>query len=309
MAKPLALSAYADQRHVPCFGPLVPPPLSFRPRCELLTEYNSSHFPPQHELFSLFLRLLMRKLFYSFLVAHIQSLHCLPSATANRSLYTYLVLRPRYLKMDYIPDRLVRGLKQARGATSTAGNTATATMKNGKITHAVGKLAQAGVVDDSEGALVNTGTTTSTIHSEKITHMATKLAQAGLSTDDDGTKSSSHGLATKYIIIIAVGSALVLLAALIGGCLCWRRYRRRRAYNVVSRGVDANDKRLKREKEDVFNADMGETENFNTEGSKLTERNFESGYDKVDTGYEGTGYGATEEQGPSHGDRRSNFEA
>ncbi|KIW12510.1 hypothetical protein PV08_09787 [Exophiala spinifera] len=211
--------------------------------------------------------------------------------------------------MDYIPDRLVKGLRQARDATSTTGNTATATMKNGKITHAVGKLWQAGVVDDSEGALINTGTSTSTIHAEKITHMATKLAQAGLSTDDDGPKSSSHGLATKYIIIIAVGSALVLLAAITGGCLCWRRYRRKMAYNVVSRGVDTKEKRPRRDKEDVFNADMGETENFNPEGPKLSERNFESGYDKVETGYEGTGYGATEEQGERHGDRRSNFEA
>ena len=207
--------------------------------------------------------------------------------------------------MDYIPNRLVKGLRQARGATSTAGNTATATMKNGKVTHAVGKLAQAGVVDDSEGTLVSTGTATTSIHAEKITHLATKLSQAGLSTDDSTTKSSSHGLATKYIIVIAIAGAVVLLALALGGCLCWRRYRRRRAYNVVSKGVDKKGKGHTRDKEDMFNADMAEAESFNTEAQKLTERNFESGYDKVDTGYDGTSYGAAE----GHGDKRSNFEA
>ncbi|KAK5441468.1 hypothetical protein LTS15_011234 [Exophiala xenobiotica] len=207
--------------------------------------------------------------------------------------------------MDYIPDRVIKGLRQARGATSTAGNTATATMKNGKITHAVGKLAQAGVVDNSEGTLVSTGTSRTSIHAEKITHLTTKLSQAGLSTDDNTAKSSSHGLATKYIIVIAVVGAVVLLALALGGCLCWRRYRRRTAYNVVSKGVDKKGKGHTRDKEELFNADVAEAESFTTESQKLTERNFESGYDKVDTGYDGTSYGAAEE----HGDKRSNFEA
>src|SRR6201999_2384762 len=111
------------------------------------------------------------------------------------------------------------------------------------------------------------------------------------------TSNSSHGLATKYIIVIAIVSAVILLVLLTGGCLCWRRYKRRRAYNVVSRGIDKKGKVPMREKEDMFNADIGEAESFDVGGpsTKLTERNFESGYDKVDTGYEGTGYGGVDE--------------
>jgi hypothetical protein len=215
--------------------------------------------------------------------------------------------------MDFIPNRLVRGLRQARNAAPNpvVGNTPTATLKNGKVTHALGKLAQAGVVDSSDGQLIKLASTTASVHAEKITHVTSKLAQAGLSSDNTPAKSSSsHGLATKYIIVIAVVGAVVLLALLAGGGLCWRRYRRRKAYNVVSRGVDNNPNKGKgvmREKEDMFNADMQEAESFNVDGQKLTERNFESGYDKVETGYEGTGYGGVEE--PGHGDKRSNFEA
>jgi len=194
-----------------------------------------------------------------------------------------------------------------------AGNTPTATTwKNGKVTHALGKLAQAGVVDDSDsnGQLISLGTTTS-IHAEKITHLTNKLTQAGLSSNDGPGKPAHHGLATKYIIIIAVVGAVILLSLLTGGCLCWRRYKRRKAYNVVSRGVDKKGKGIMREKEDMFNADMQESESFNVDGQKLTERNFESGYDKVETGYEGTGYegtgyGSVEEHG---GDKRSSLGA
>ncbi len=213
--------------------------------------------------------------------------------------------------MDFIPNRLVKGLRQARDAAPNpvvGTSPTTTTLKNGKVTHAVGKLAQAGVVDSSNGQVISLGTTTTSIHAEKITHVTSKLSQAGLSSDNGPAKSTSHGLATKYIIVIAIVGAVLLLALLAGGFLFWRRYRRRKAYNVVSRGVD-NDpnkgKGVMREKEDMFNADMQESESFNAEGQKLTERNFESGYDKVETGYEGTGYGGVEE----HGDKRSNFEA
>lgn len=190
-----------------------------------------------------------------------------------------------------------------------AGNTPTpTTLANGKITHALGRLAQAGVVDDSNGQIISLASATSSLHPEKITHLTNKLTQAGLSSDDQPVSSnsaSSPGLATKYIIIIAVVGAVVLLSLLVGGGLCWRRYRRRKAYNVVSRGVEAKGKDVVREKEDMFNADMQESESFNVEGPKFAERNFESGYDKVDTGYEGTSYGTVE----GHGDKRSNFEA
>lgn len=192
-----------------------------------------------------------------------------------------------------------------------AGNTPspTVTLPNGKVTHALGKLAQAGVVDDSDGQLVPLASTTTSIHAEKISHLTSKLSQAGLSSDDPA-KTSSHGLATKYIIVIAVVGAVVLLALLTGGGLCWRRYRRRRAYDVVSRGVDVKGKAAAKDKEnDMFNADMSEAESFDPMGQKLGERNFESGYDKVDTGYESTGYKDTPDQGEKSGDKRSNFEA
>jgi len=187
-----------------------------------------------------------------------------------------------------------------------AGNTpTTTTLKNGKVTHALGKLAQAGVVDDTNGQLVSLGTTTS-VHAEKITHVTNKLTHAGLSSNDESGKPAHHGLATGYIIIIAVVSAVILLSLLTGGCVCWRRYRRRKAYNVVSRGVDKNNKGVLRDREDMFNANMQESESFNVDGQNLTKRNIESGYDKVETGYEETGYGSVEEH---DGDKRSNFEA
>ncbi|KAI1617186.1 hypothetical protein EDD36DRAFT_472450 [Exophiala viscosa] len=204
--------------------------------------------------------------------------------------------------MDYIPERLVKGIRQARDAmpNPVAGSnpTSTFTLPNGKVTHAIGKLAQTGV------------------HSRReMTHLTSKLAQAGLSSSDDGSKPSSHGLATKYIIVIAVVGAVVLSALSVGAVLLWRRYRRRRAYNVVSKGVDVKGKGkgATRDKEtDMFNADMAEADSFDPNGHKLGERNFESGYDKVDTGYESTGYKDTPDlgdQGEKSGDKRSNFEA
>ncbi|OAP63141.1 hypothetical protein AYL99_02368 [Fonsecaea erecta] len=213
--------------------------------------------------------------------------------------------------MDNIPGRLYLGIRDAGNAASNLANghsSTTTSSVNSKVTHALGKLAQAGVADDIVSSVLGMPTTTSTRYPEKITHAAEKLANAGLSSDSTPSLPSTrtHGLATKYIIVIAVVSAVVLLVLLTGGCLCWRRYKRRRAYNVVSRGVDTKGKGVMREKEDMFNADMGEAESFNVDGQKLTERNFESGYDKVDTGYEGTGYGAVEEHG---GDKRARLEA
>jgi len=212
--------------------------------------------------------------------------------------------------MDFIPDRLLRGVLGARSVSTVSPNlvpTTTSLLNSAKITHALGKLAQAGVADDVASSVLGLGATSTTIHAEKITHVNDKLTSAGLSSDSTvSTTKSTHGLATKYIIVIAVVSAVILLVLLTGGCLCWRRYKRRRAYNVVSRGVDKKGKGPMREKEDMFNADMGESESFNVDGQKLTERNFESGYDKVDTGYEGTGYGGVEEHG---GDKRARLEA
>jgi len=215
--------------------------------------------------------------------------------------------------MDFIPDRLLKGIVGAkRVVPNSAGwNTPTTTsvLNSAKITHALGKLAQAGVADGAATQVLGLATTTSTVHAEKITHATDKLTNAGLASDNttSSSKSSSHGLATKYIIVIAVVSAVILLVLLTGGCLCWRRYKRRRAYNVVSRGVDnTKGKGPMREKEDMFNADMGEAESFNVDGQKLTERNFESGYDKVDTGYDGTGYGGVDEHA---GDKRARLEA
>ncbi|KIW23631.1 uncharacterized protein PV07_11817 [Cladophialophora immunda] len=216
--------------------------------------------------------------------------------------------------MDFIPDRLLLGIRDAKSAVPNlaSGHTATTTSvpNSAKVTHALGKLAQAGVGNEAVNSVLGLSTTTTTRYPEKITHAAEKLSNAGLSSDSTPSlpaqQQSSHHLATKYIIVIAVVGAVVLLALLTGGCLCWRRYKRRRAYNVVSRGVDTKGKGVMREKEDMFNADMGEAESFNVDGQKLTERNFESGYDKVDTGYEGTGYGAVEEHG---GDKRARLEA
>ncbi|KIW97717.1 uncharacterized protein Z519_01301 [Cladophialophora bantiana CBS 173.52] len=219
--------------------------------------------------------------------------------------------------MDFIPDRLLLGIRDAKSAVPNLANghnptTTSGGVNNPKMTHALGKLAQAGVADDVVSSVLGMPSTTTTIYAEKITHAAEKLSNAGLGSSvtspSPSPSSSSHssGLATKYIVVIAVVAAVVLLVLLTGGCLCWRRYKRRRAYNVVSKGADTKGKGVMREKEDMFNADMGESESFNVDGQKLTERNFESGYDKVDTGYEGTGYGAVEEHG---GDKRARLEA
>ena len=215
--------------------------------------------------------------------------------------------------MNFIPDRLLKGIAgNKRVAPPSNGYytpTTTVVGNSAKMTHAMGKLAQAGVADDGVAAVLGLPTTTSTTYPQKITHGIEKLTNAGLQSDNNAPTShkSSHGLATKYIIVIAVVAAVILLVLLTGGCLCWRRYKRRRAYNVVSRGVDKKGKTPMREKEDMFNADMGEAESFNVDShQKLTERNFESGYDKVDTGYEGTSYGAIDDAG---GDKRARLEA
>lgn len=218
--------------------------------------------------------------------------------------------------MDFIPDRLLAGIAGAKRVVpnSSGFNTPTKTsvLNSAKMTHALQKLAQAGVAGPAASSILGLPTTTTTTYPQKITHATEKLTNAGLSSDSTAStsKSSGSGLATKWIIVIAVVSAVVLLVLLTGGCLCWRRYKRRRAYNVVSRGVDKKGKGPMREKEDMFNADMGESESFNVDGQKLTERNFESGYDKVDTGYDGTGYGGVEEHGEEHGgDKRARLEA
>jgi len=214
--------------------------------------------------------------------------------------------------MDFIPARLLKGILGARSVSSVSPNiasghtpTPTSVMNGAQITHALGKLAQAGVANDAASSALGLAQSTTVIHAQKITHAIEKLKSAGLDSGSSTSTKSSHGLATKYIIVIAIVSAVILLTLLTGGCLCWRRYKRRRAYNVVSRGVDKKGKTPMREKEDMFNADMGESETF-TDSQKLTERNFESGYDKVDTGYEGTGYGGVEEHG---GDKRARLEA
>jgi len=217
--------------------------------------------------------------------------------------------------MDFIPDRLLAGIHGAKRVVpnSSGFNTPTATVNynSAKMTHALGKLAQAGVAGPEATSILGIPTTTTTTYPQKITHGIEKLTNAGLAGSQNNAttaKSTSHGLATKYIIVIAVVSAVVLMVLLTGGCFCWRRYKRRRAYNVVSRGIDKKGKVPMREKEDMFNADMGEAESFNVDapGQKLTERNFESGYDKVDTGYEGTGYGGVDEHA---GDKRARLEA
>lgn len=226
------------------------------------------------------------------------------------------------MEMDYLPDTLFQGIREARAVAADPGTgqyssftsipSQTATAHVEKITHALGKLGQAGVLDDTDDSILSTGLggTTTTVYAEKITHVTSKLSQAGLSGESDGfhKNSSSHNsLGTKWIVIIAV-VGVVVLALLIGACLFFRRYRRRRAYAVVSRGVDIKGKEKMVDKEDVFNADLheSETEKLTLGGPRIGERNFENGYDNVDTGYEGTGYGAREE---SHGDNRAKFEA
>jgi len=227
--------------------------------------------------------------------------------------------------MDYIPARLFKGIRVARDADPGPANSVyssfhyipskTASAHVEKITHALGKLGQAGVIDDVNNgnalSTSRTGTATTT-HAEKITHVTSKLGQAGLAGAGSPSSSSSHhGLATKYIIIIAVVGAVLLMGLVTGACICMRRYRRRRAYAVVSRGLDNKGKEKLHEKEDVFNADMHdphdtETDRLNLDSSRIGERNFENGYDNVETGYESTSYGGAEE---NHGDKRAKFEA
>jgi len=221
--------------------------------------------------------------------------------------------------MEFFPERLVRGIKRVQpNATGFNVPTATPTNNGDKVNHALGKLAQAGVAGGVDSSILGLPTTTSTSYPQKITHAIEKLTNAGMSGDNSGSSvtattsksSGHHGLATKFIIVIAVVGAVILLALLGGGCLCWRRYKRRRAYNVVSRGIDNTGKLPMRSREDVFNADIREAESFtvpvDAPGQKLTERNFESGYDNVDTGYEGTGYGGVDEHA---GDKRARLEA
>jgi hypothetical protein len=184
--------------------------------------------------------------------------------------------------------------------------------------HLTSKLGAAGLVDV---ALMATTTAAAqlTIHTEKAAHITSKLSAAGLDTGtgtsaevkDTNTGSttqnstaktaSSHHLTTATIIIIAVVGALVLLSAMAG--IFFAIKRRQRRYNAVGgkqKGVMVTEK-------DVFNADLHEpeTEGLQQQEAGLRERNFESGYDNVDSHYDGSDY----EVKPTLGDKRSQYGA
>lgn len=80
------------------------------------------------------------------------------------------------------------------------------------------------------------------VHDEKLDHAVSRLSEAGLSDDSSASSSSSDagsGSDTKkWAIIGGVVGGVVLIALAILVFIFVRRYRKRKAYGLVHRGVD-----------------------------------------------------------------------
>lgn len=179
--------------------------------------------------------------------------------------------------------------------------------------HLTSKLGAAGLVDVA--VFVTTTTAAQlTVHTEKAAHITSKLSAAGLNnghvtTDIEDTNTGStrhsstfetHHLNTRTIIIIAVVGGLILLSAVAGVFFAIKR--RQRCYNAVG----GKQKSVMVTEKDVFNADLHEpeSEGLQQQEAGLRERNFESGYDNVDSHYDGSDY----EVKPTLGDKRAQYE-
>ena len=160
--------------------------------------------------------------------------------------------------------------------------------------HIATKLGQAGY--DVGGLYVQP--TTTKAHPEKITHIVSKLDLSGLTSTTSLQKTTNHS-DTKWIIIGVVIGAVLLIALAAAAFFLIRRFRQRKSYGTV------NPKQKAMEDKDVFNADMDETQAERLQESQLQQRNYESGYDTVDTRYEGSGYDPEQ----AHGDKRAKYGA
>jgi hypothetical protein len=161
--------------------------------------------------------------------------------------------------------------------------------------HIATKLGQAGY---DVGGLYVQPTTTKT-HPEKITHIVSKLDLSGLTSTTSLQKTTPHHSDTKWIIIGAIIGGVLLIALAVAAFFFLRRFRQRKAYGSV------NPKQKAMEQKDVFNADMDESPAERLQESQLQQRNYESGYDSVDTRYEGSGYDPEQ----AHGDKRAKYGA
>jgi flagellar biosynthesis/type III secretory pathway M-ring protein FliF/YscJ len=75
----------------------------------------------------------------------------------------------------------------------------------------------------------------------QVDHAVDRLSQAGLgdsNNDSDDSSSNSNNNNTKWIIIGASVGGVVLIALLILAFILIRRWRKRRAYAMVSKGKD-----------------------------------------------------------------------
>lgn len=185
--------------------------------------------------------------------------------------------------------------------------------------HITSKLGAAGLVDM---VITTTASAQVTIHTEKPAHITSKLGAAGLDsgtgttaevkdtksggTSQDNTANSSsnsgffHHMGPGEWAVIGVVIGLILLSAAAG--IFFALKRRRRRYGAVG----GKQKGAMVEK-DVFNAEIhdAETESLQQQEAGLRERNFESGYDNVDSHYDGSDY----EVKPPHGDKRAQYGA
>lgn len=180
--------------------------------------------------------------------------------------------------------------------------------------HLTSKLGAAGMVDVALMAVTTTASAQLTLHTEKAAHITSKISAAGLDTgtgtttevkdtntenivqsNTEGTDILHHGPGTWIIVTVVVG--LILISAAVGIFCAIKR--RRRRYGAV--GGNQNGRVMEK---DVFNADMHEeSEGLQQQEAGLRERNYESGYDNVDTHYDGGDY----ELKPTQGDKRAQY--
>jgi len=168
-----------------------------------------------------------------------------------------------------------------------------------KMSHIASKLGQAGYANAAVVAPTKSTSGQTALHTEKITHITSKLSKAGFDSNT-GSNPQKHTSNMKMIIIIVIVGVLGLITLAAATFFIVRRFRQRKAYATL------NNKQKNVEEKDVFNAELDEAESLQGRtAAAFQERNFENGYDNVDTQYEGRGYNPE----ASHGDKRAKYEA